>query len=1132
MQAIKRSEAKVLLAFGTALSMVAGLSAISWDIVNDATEAARQVMRAQQVLSGLAYARTATLQIELSSQSYRVTGDAGHLATRDIAIGRREQLLRLIGEQTADEPAQQARWLELREVTAQRLALARQVEALRKSQGREAADAFVAAAPLQETRARSQRLMDAMEADERRRLELRISEQQREFLLLRIAGGSAALLWLGMLVATYRLMRRQLLHAESGRRRLEDSETRLAITLRSITDGVVTTDVDGLITRMNPAAERITRWPADEAVGKHVDIVLQLLSESRHAPLPGSPLAVLETGEPQSYDDLVLQCRDEATCPVALSASPKRDLQGQVRGAVLVFRDTTFERQAKLSIEAQNRQLAERVQERTMQLRQSEAHLRSVTSNVPAMIAYVDEQQRYVYVNEQYHMRFAPERGDIVGCTVREVLGEARYAVAEPIIAKVLEGEPQSYDWQPFPDVWQAISYVPQRDSAGGVAGYYVLGADITERKRSEAHIQALNGELAQRVHELERTSRALRTLSAGNRIMLRAVSEEELIDGMCEAIVANGGYGMAIVWYRRDDEFRTLSPVAERRYPGGLAALRLLKVSWASGEFSGGAAASTIRSGEITVVADMASSPEYRPWQRHLAGQRSVLACPLRVDGLVVGALAIYDVEPDVFDSHEVMLLTESAGDLAFGIATLRAKAEQERAREDLYRLTHFDALTGLPNEARFAEALGEAIERGQPAGAPFAALQINIDRLREVNDELGFGQGDAVLRDFGARLRAVAPDRAMVARLRGDEFAILVPDSDRTAALAFARQVSEVLAAPFLVADIPLDVTSKTGVALFPDHGRTPHDLFRRMDMAVHEARERGLRQAVFDPVKNADRPDRLSMASELRRAIDSEQLRLYLQPKVDMSSDRVCGAEALVRWQHPERGLIPPAEFIELAERTGLIKPLTEWVLDAVLAQNREWVAQGIALPIAVNLSARNLRDTELLEQIGRMLEDAALTPGLLELEITESTVMEDAEHALGVLQGLRALGIPLYVDDFGTGYSSLSYLQRLPVAYIKIDQSFVRSMLDNRESATIVRSTIDLVHDLDRRIVAEGIETRQHWEQLMAWGCDMAQGYFIARPMPASEFQEWRRGREARTPNENVLDASDARSAAQR
>ena len=1115
MQASKSFETKVLIGFGAAMAMVVGLSAVSWEIVNEAVGAAQHVRRAQEILHGLADARAATLQIELSTQSYRISGDPPHLATRDAAIQHREVLLQMIGAQTAAEPAQRARWLELREVTAQRLAMARQIEALRKSQGQAAADAFVATAPLQETRARAQRLMSGMEEDERQRLDSRISEQQRKFQLLRVAGACAVLLWLGMMAGTYGLMRRQLVRTESARLRLADSETRLAITLRCIADGVMTTDVDGLITRMNPAAERITRWPLADALGQHIDAVLRLEAESIRAPLPGPLPAVLATGEPQSYElGLLLHCRDGAECPIALTASPKRDLQGEMRGMVLVFRDIAFERQARLSIEAQNRQLAERVEQRTAELRQSEAHLRSVTSNVPAMIAYVDAEQRYVYVNQRYHERFAPERGDIVGCTVGEILGETRYALAAPMIARVLEGEAQNYDWQPFPDIWQAISYVPQRDAAGTVSGYYVLGSDITERKRSEERIRSLNGELAQRVHDLERTGRALRTLSAGNRTMLRATTEAELIDGMCEAIVTNGRYGMAIVWYRHDDEFRTLSPVAERRYPGGLAALRLLKVSWANGEFSGGAAASAVRSGEITVVADMAVSPEYRPWRQHLAGQRSVLACPLRVGDAVIGALAIYDVEPDVFDADEVTLLTESADDLAFGIATLRAKEEQERAREDLYRLTHFDALTGLPNEARFAEALGEAIEHGQQTGTPFAALQVNVDRLREVNDALGFSQGDQVLRDFGARLRAVAPERAMVARLRGDEFAILAPHSDRSEAQAFSRRVADVLATPFLVADIPLNVSSKTGVALFPEHGSTPHDFFRRMDIAVHEARRRGLREAVFDPARNADRPDRISMASELRRAIEGGELRLYLQPKVDMSSDRVSGAEALVRWQHPERGLLPPVEFIELAEHTGLIKPLTEWMLGAVLAQNRAWAREGQALPIAVNLSARNLRDNELLEQIRRMLAEAALAPGLLELEITESTVMEDAEFALGVLQGLREMGIPLYVDDFGTGYSSLSYLQRLPVAYIKIDQSFVRNMLDSRDSATIVRSTIDLVHDLDRQIVAEGIETRRHWEQLMAWGCDVAQGYFIARPMPASEFLDWRRERERR------------------
>ncbi|WP_235537697.1 EAL domain-containing protein [Pelomonas sp. Root1217] len=733
-----------------------------------------------------------------------------------------------------------------------------------------------------------------------------------------------------------------------------------------------------------------------------------------------------------------------------------------------------------------------------------------MTSNVPALIAYVDAEQHYVYANQQYCERFAPQRSDIVGSTVSDILGEARYAIAAPLIDKVLQGEAQTYDWEPFPGVWQVVSYVPQRDAAEHVVGYYVMGTDITERKRAEARINALNGELWQQVHALDRTTRALRTLSAGNRTMLRARDETELLNSMCQAIVTAGGYGMGVIWYRADDGSDALRAVAECGRRGALKLLQSVTVSCAPGEFGAGVAGVAVRTGQTSTVADMAADPAYAAWRQHLSGFRSALGCPLRAGDTVIGALTIYHGEPDTFDADEVTLLTESADDLAFGIATLRAAAEQQRAQATMYRLTHFDALTGLPNHTQFAAALEAAVDTGHREGRPFVALQTNIDRLREVNDALGFAHGDAMLREFAERLRAAVPEGAVVARLRGDEFAILIPGGDRAAATALALQMDECLALPFGVADIPLDVSFKTGIVLFPEHGATPHDVFRHMDIALHQAKQRGARHAFFDAQRHRDQPIRLSMASELKRAIDGDQLRVYLQPKVDVRSGRVCGAEALVRWQHPQRGLVPPLEFIELAEHTGLIKPLTEWMLESVLTLSRDWAAAGRALPIAVNLSARNLRDEDLLDRIRQQLARFGTAPGLLELEITESTVMDDAEFALGVLHGLRGLGIPLHIDDFGTGYSSLSYLQRLPVECIKIDQSFVRDMSSNRDSAAIVRSTIDLVHDLGRRIVAEGVETQAHWDQLASLGCDVIQGYLVSRPMPAADFGAWLQG----------------------
>jgi diguanylate cyclase (GGDEF)-like protein len=482
--------------------------------------------------------------------------------------------------------------------------------------------------------------------------------------------------------------------------------------------------------------------------------------------------------------------------------------------------------------------------------------------------------------------------------------------------------------------------------------------------------------------------------------------------------------------------------------------------------------------------------------------GNASCAACPLKVDDRTVGALAIFAPEPDNFGAEELPLLCESADDLAFGIATLRASAERSKAERAVHHLTHFDRLTGLPNETSFTESLAAALVEASARGEHLALLQTNIERLSDINDALGFAHGDQLLRDFAERLRRVFPT-VIAARMRGDEFAVLLPGLDAASAMEQVRLLEYAVATPFALADIQVEVSMRTGIAVSPEHGVVPHDLLRHTGIAMHDAKKRGLLHAVFDPGQDLDKPRRLGMAGELRRAIEGGDLRVFLQPKIEMATGRVCGSEALVRWEHADRGLIPPGQFIELAETTGLIKPLTEWMIESVINVNRSWSQRGCALPIAVNLSARNLHDDELIRKIKLWGGPAAL----LELEITESAVMEDAKFALRVLHALRDEGIVLYVDDFGTGYSSLSYLQKLPVDYIKIDQSFVQDMSTNKDSAMIVRSTVDLVHDLGRLVVAEGVETQDSWNQLLQLGCDVAQGYFIAKPMPAAAFPDW-------------------------
>ena len=606
---------------------------------------------------------------------------------------------------------------------------------------------------------------------------------------------------------------------------------------------------------------------------------------------------------------------------------------------------------------------------------------------------------------------------------------------------------------------------------------------------------------------ELRRVNRALKTLSAGNRAMLRATDEQGLLDETCRMFVEEGGYSVALVLYRQGDAAKTLRAMAAAGYPGGLAAIQKLRVSWADDDYGRGSAGIAVRTGQTRLTRNALSDPNYDVWHAVAPAYPSDVSMPLRVAGEIIGVLAITASEPDAFQPEELSLLEESAQDLAFGIETLRARAAHRAADEALWRMTHYDAVTGLPNEAHFSESMAAAIDSAEKHNQPFAILQLDIERLREINDALGFNHGDELLRQFGERLCAVLPEQAVTARLRADEFAALLPDANANSAIEAARRIEAVLAKPFLIADLALDVPSHIGIVLFPEHGNTPHDLFRHMDMALQQAKKKSIGHAIFDHAQNHGRSQRLSLTGELRRAIEGGDLLLYLQPKVEMASGRVSGAEGLVRWQHTERGLIPPGEFIGLAEHTGLIKPLTEWVIEAALRLNHAWQGQGCALPIAVNLSARNLREEELLDRIKRLQATWDARPGLLELEITESAIMEDAEFALQVLQRLRDIGIPLHIDDFGTGYSSLSHLQKLPVHTIKIDQSFVHGMITSRDSAVIVRSTIDLAHDLGRKVVAEGVEDRETWDRLAALGCDMAQGYFISRPMPSGDFPGW-------------------------
>ncbi|MBI3609407.1 MAG: EAL domain-containing protein [Nitrospirae bacterium] len=433
--------------------------------------------------------------------------------------------------------------------------------------------------------------------------------------------------------------------------------------------------------------------------------------------------------------------------------------------------------------------------------------------------------------------------------------------------------------------------------------------------------------------------------------------------------------------------------------------------------------------------------------------------------------------------------------------------RREHRKAEETIRYLAYYDGLTNLPNRSLLQDRLQQAILTAQRDNKPLALLLMDLDHFKEINDTLGHHCGDLLLQQVGLRLRHVLRESDTAARLGGDEFAMLLPLAASEHAMLVAQKVFKAMEAPFIVEGLTMNVEASIGITIYPDHGANPEGLMQRADVAMYEAKQKGSGCVIYDSAHDRHSHRRLTLMGELRHAIDDGQLFLHYQPKISLQTGRVIGVEALVRWLHPQHGMIPPVQFIAPAEQTGLIKPLTLWVLNTALGQCRTWRRTGLELPVSVNLSARNLHDPQLPDQVAGLLQSNGVPPAGLALEITESIIMADPAHALETLLRLSKMGIQISLDDFGTGYSSLGYLKKLPVHEIKIDKSFVTDMVRDESDEMIVRSTIDLGHNLGRRVVAEGVEQQATWERLTALGCDAAQGYYMGRPIPAAELTRW-------------------------
>jgi diguanylate cyclase (GGDEF)-like protein len=442
-------------------------------------------------------------------------------------------------------------------------------------------------------------------------------------------------------------------------------------------------------------------------------------------------------------------------------------------------------------------------------------------------------------------------------------------------------------------------------------------------------------------------------------------------------------------------------------------------------------------------------------------------------------------------------------------GVRRIRRDLEdkQRAAEREIARMATEDQVSGLPNRGVLQAKLEEAIGIAQGSRSSLALLHLSLDRFVDINATLGHSIGDELLRATARRLEAVVTVPRCLAHLGGPHFGVILAGADSTRARAFALTLAGALEEPIQAGTIPLQIELSIGIALYPGHGERSSELMRCAAVAMTAAQGSGTGLVVYSPHQNKVDPQALPILAGLRNAIATDQLFLEFQPVVDLREERTVSVEALVRWEHPQLGRIPPGRFIPLAESSGLIRPLSRWVLGQGMAHWRSWHRQGVDLPVAVNFSARNFAHPDVLQELRELMETWGVTPGALEIEITESALMSDPERTLGVLQRMHAWGVSLAIDDFGTGYSSFSYLRELPIDKIKIDRSFVTGLTKSERDASLVRAMIELGHTLGLKVVAEGVEDEVTYNILAAFGCDMVQGFFVSKSLGNEDLVRW-------------------------
>jgi diguanylate cyclase (GGDEF)-like protein/PAS domain S-box-containing protein len=837
-------------------------------------------------------------------------------------------------------------------------------------------------------------------------------------------------------------------------------------------DAMVIVNHDGEVAMVNLQALNLFGWRREEMLGKSIEMLMPARFRAKHLGERGGFFAQPRTRPMAAGLDLVGLRKDGTEFPAEISLSPLETTEGRV--AIATIRDITERKQA------------------AQELRESERRFSDMLKNVELIAAMLDQDGRITYCNEYLLCLTGWQHEEVIGQDWFDLFIAAESRDPKSVFGEVLANLPEA--WHHENEILTRSgerrlirwNNTVLRSRTGDVIGTASIGEDITEQKRAETRIRRLN--------------RVYSVLSGINALIVRARDRDELFSEACRIAVESGGFRMSLLCIVDQREMKIVPVASAGKDEALLVAVKGILSSPENAPKT--MVARAIREKRAVVANDSQRDPQVLFGKLYADAEvGSMAVLPLIVGDVATGVLALYAGEAGFFDEEEMRLLTELAGDIAFALDHIE-KAEK------LDYLAYYDPLTGLANRSLFLERVAQHLRNAVAGGDKLAVALIDLERFKNINDSLGRPAGDALLRQVAEWLKHITGDTSLLARVGADLFAGLLPQVEQGGDVArlLEKSMDAFLDHPFHLNDSVFRIAAKVGVALFPDDGADADTLFRNAEAALKKAKASGERYLFYTQTMTETVSARLTLENELRRALDNHEFVLHYQPKVNLASGKLVGAEALIRWNDPRTGLVPPGRFIPILEETGLIYDVGQWALRQAVADYLRWRAAGLpAVRIAVNVSPLQLRQRGFIAEVEQAIGIDAQAAAGLELEITESVIMQDVKHNIASLQAIRAMGVSIAIDDFGTGFSSLSYLAKLPVDTLKIDRSFVIDINAGPQGLALVSTIIKLAHSLKLKVVAEGVETEEQRRLLHLLDCDEMQGFLFSKPLPGEIFE---------------------------